>query len=148
MRNGYMVENFKVTKVANYAAASTTDVTSSVLDMTGFDSVVFIAFLGTVTDASDLTLLAYENTASSTSSPTPTAITDATTGVVAASTSSNKHMWIEIKRNKFSKRYVFCKLVIDTQNAAVDNIIAIQYDSRAFPVSQPSALLTSVAVGS
>ena len=147
LNSSFLYENCVITKIENYAAAGTTDATSDVLDMSGYDGVCFIAFLGTVTDASDLTFLAYENTASSTSSPTPTAVTSATTGVVAAATSSNKYMLLDIKKNALTKRYVYCKLVIDTQNAALDNIIAIRYAARSLPVTADSGVLSAVTVG-
>ena len=142
--NSFLYENVVITKIENYAAASTTDATSTVLDMAGFDGVMFVAFLGTVTDASDLTLAAWENATNDT--VTPSAITGATTGVVAASTSSNKYMVLDIKKNAMAQRYVYCILTIDTQNAAIDNVIAIRYGARSLPVTADSGVLAAVTV--
>ena len=61
----------KITRVANSAAAATTEVLSSVLDMQGYDGVMFIALLGDITATSVLTLTAKGNSANSTSSPSP-----------------------------------------------------------------------------
>jgi hypothetical protein len=130
-----------ITQVSNGSAAGQTAVNSSVLDMSGFDGVCFIALLGTVTDASVLQLSAYENTASSTSSPTPVAVTGGATSAFTASTSSNSVLITDVIRP--SKRYVYCTLTRTAQNAVLNNIIAIQYRARAIPVSQPASVVGS-----
>ncbi|MCU9611823.1 hypothetical protein OEK97_28360, partial [Escherichia coli] len=61
----------KITRAANSSAAAQTEVLTSVLDMQGYDGVMFVALLGDVTATSVLTLTAKGNTASSTSSPSP-----------------------------------------------------------------------------
>lgn len=138
------IKDFKISRVANDAVAGTSDVTSSVLDMTGYDSVVFIALLGDVTSGSVITLTAKENTANSTSSPTPTAITGGATGAITAGAADtdNKLLVSDIMRPDM--RYVFCVLSRTTQNAVVDGILAVQYNSKAVPVTQPSDIAASV----
>lgn len=140
----------KLTRVANSAVAATTDVTSSVLDMSGFDGVMFFAMLGDVTSGSVLQLTVKQNTANSTSSPTPTAITGgATTSVTAgASNYDNGVLMVDVFRPQ--NRYVFAVLSRGTQNAVVDGIIAIQYMASHRPTIQDATtiLQTAFAVGS
>lgn len=130
-----------ITRVMNAVAAGTSAQNTSVLDMAGFDGVIFIALLGTVTDASVVTLTAKENTASSTSSPTPTSVTGGATADITAATDSNHYLVVDVIRP--SKRYVYAALTRTTQNAVIDGVIAIQYRSRTVPVSQPAALVGS-----
>jgi hypothetical protein len=87
----------------------TTDVTSSVLDMNGFDGVMYIALLGDVTSNSVLTLTAKENTANSTSSPTPTITGAATAAYTATATDAdNKALMVDVCRPL--KQYQFLVL--------------------------------------
>jgi len=142
MYRGSMIKRAKVTRIKNAVAAGTTEVLSDVLDMQGYDSVMFIAVLGDVTDTSVLTLTAKGNTASSTSSPTPVAITDGSCTFTAGATDAdNKMMIVDVLRP--AKRYVFASLTRTTANAVVDSIIAIQYCSRSVDITQGSTVLKS-----
>lgn len=129
MSNINMLRDAKITRVANSAVAAQTAVTSSVLDMQGYDSVLFIALLGTVTDGSVLTLTGKENTANSTTVPTPLA--DPVVATKTAATDSNKVMALDFQKPR--NRYVFCVLTRTAQNAVVDGILAIQYNSQNKP---------------
>ncbi len=131
-----------ITKISNGAGAGTTDVVSSVLDMAGYDSVLFVADLGTVTDGSVLQLKPSENDANSTSGGT--ALTGGNTPSVTASGNSNSVLASEVIRP--AKRYVFCTLSRGTQNAVVNTLLAIQYKAKAVPVTQPASLIASAIV--
>lgn len=127
-----------ITCVANAQTAATTLVTSSVLNMQGFSAVAFFASLGTVTSGSVLQLTAYENTANSTSSPTPVAVTGgATPSYTAGSSSSNTLLLLDVIRP--TSPYVFVELSRTTDNAVVNGIYAIQYRTTSAPVTQPAA---------
>lgn len=142
MYRGSMLKRAKITRISNAVAAGTTEVLSSVLDMQGYDSVMFIVTLGDVTATSVLTLTAKSNTANSTSSPTPSSITDGScTFTAGASDADNKLMIVDVLRP--SKRYVFASLTRTTANAVVDSITAIQYCSRSVDVTQGSTVLAS-----
>lgn len=138
-----LLKDCKITRVENAAAAGTSEIKTDVLDMTGYDGVLFIAILGDVTDTSVLTLTAKENTANSDSSPTPTAVTDGATAAhtATAADADNKMLVVDVVRP--SKRYVFASLTRTTANAVVDAIIAIQYRARDLPVTQGSTVLAS-----
>jgi hypothetical protein len=142
MFRGPMLRRAKITRISNSSAAAQTEVVSDVLDMAGYDSVMIIATLGDVTSTSVLTLTVKENTANSTSSPTPSTVTDATCTFTAGATDAdNKLMIVDVIRP--SKRYVFASLTRTTANAVVDSITAIQYNSRSVDVSQGSTVLKS-----
>ena len=133
-----LVNDAKWSKVANASGAATTEVDSSILDMSGYDSVVFLVSLATVTDASVLTLTAQQNTVNSTSGMT------AITGGAATFTalgSSNTGLLSEVFRPV--QGYVRAAFTRTTQNAAVDCIWAIQFNSRSLPVTQSATVLAS-----
>ena len=137
-------KDVKITVVAAAATAATTAVTSSVLDMQGYDGVMFIALLGDVTDTSVLTLTAKGNTANSTSSPTPVTqkATDAFTA--GASTADSKAIVVDVYDPAL--RYVFAELTRATANAVVGGIIAIQYGAESRPTTQDASVIAS-AIG-
>lgn len=136
-----LLKECKISRVANSAVAAQTEVLSSVVDMTGFDGVIFIALLGDVTATSVLTLTAKGNTASSTSSPTPVTqkATDAYTA--AASDADNKLLIVDVPKPQL--RYIFASLTRTTANAVVDGIIAIQYQTRSKPQSLDATVLAA-----
>lgn len=138
-----MLKDCKITRVANDAAASTTDVDSSRVDMTGYDSVMFIAILGDVTVGAVLSLTAKSNAADSTSSSTTEKA--GTTITAGASDYDNKMLIVDLHRPTL--RYAYCSLQIDTANAVVDGIIAIQYNAKSMPVTQGSTVGDGVVGG-
>src|SRR5258707_107265 len=120
-----------ITRVSNSAAAGTSEVDSTILDMTNYDAVCFIALFNTVVDASVLTLTAKENTTSSTSGAT--AVTGGAAGPITASTNSNAVMMTDVIRP--AKQFVYAALTRTAQNATLDGIIAIQYRVGKVPVT-------------
>lgn len=141
-----LLKDCKITRVNNSASAGTSDQDGTVLDMQGYDGVVFIALLGDVTATSVLELQVFGNTASSTSSPTPTEITaDETIFTAGASDADNKAIVVDVVRP--SKRYIFPRLKRGTANAVVDGVVAIQYRTRDVPVTQGSTVLASALCG-
>ena len=139
-------KSIKLTVVAALAVAAQTALNSDVLDMQGFDGVMFIALLGDVDSTCVLTLTAKGNTANSISSPTPSALgaTDAFTA--SATTADSKVLLVDIFRPL--QRYVFANLTRTTANAAVGGIIAIQYKAGFKPTTQDATVIASkFAVG-
>ena len=135
-----------ITRVKNSASAGTTDQDSTVLDMSGYDGVLFAWLLGDATSGSVLELQVFGNTASSTSSPTPVELTvDDVTYTAGASDADNKVMVVDCIRPAY--RYVFARGVIDTQNCVSDGMLAIQYRARNRPVTQGSTLLDFALIG-
>ena len=59
-----LLKNAELTQVINAVAAGTSDTTSgTILDMSGYDSVMFILSLGDVTNTAVVTLQAHQTTA-------------------------------------------------------------------------------------
>lgn len=136
-----LLKNVKVTPVAAAAAAAQTEVLTSVLDMTGFDGVMFVALLGDVTATSVLTLTAKGNTASSTSSPTP--VTQVATAAFTAGASDADDKALVVDVYDPALRYVFASLTRTTANAVVNGIIAIQYTAEFKPTTQAATVIAS-----
>ena len=136
-----LLKNVKVTPVAAAAVAAQTEVLSSVLDMSGFDGVMFVALLGDVTATSILTLTAKGNTASSTSSPTP--VTQVATAAFTADATNADDKALVVDVYDPALRYVFASLTRTVANAAVNGIIAIQYTAEYKPTTQAATVIAS-----
>lgn len=139
-------KGIKITRAANSSAAAQTEVLTSVLDMQGFDGVMFVALLGDVTATSVLTLTAKGNTASSTSSPTPVTQVATAAFTAGASDADNKALVLDVYDPAL--RYVFASLTRTVANAVVDGIVAIQYMADLRPTTQDATVLASnIAAG-
>ncbi len=136
-----LLKNVKVAYVAGAAVAAQTEVLSTVLDMTGYDGVMFIALLGDVTATSVLTLTAKGNTANSTSSPTP--VTQKATSAFTAGASDADNTALVVELYDPALRYVFASLTRTTANAVVNGIVAIQYKAEFRPTTQDATVLAS-----
>lgn len=133
MRNFSMLKDAYWFKVEPYTAAGTSTLTTTVVDMAGYDSVMFLASLGVVTDASVPALTVLGNTTNSASGGT--ALADAT---YTASTSSDFNIAVEVHVPS-TYRYVYATLARATQNAVVDCIWAVKFNAREVPVTQTAA---------
>ena len=136
-----LLKNVKVAYVAGAAAAAQTEVLSSVLDMSGYDGVMFIALLGDVTATSVLTLTAKGNTASSTSSPTP--VTQKATAAFTAGDSDADSTALVVDVYDPAMRYAFASLTRTTANAVVNGIVAIQYTAEYRPTTQDATVIAN-----
>lgn len=142
-----LLKDAKISKVEPRAAAGTDDLTTDVLDMSGFDSVAFIAATGDGTSGTVLELQVFGNTASSTSSPTPVELTSNSAQYTSstATDADNKLLIVDVHRPNY--RYVYAVLVIDTQNCECDGIYAIQYNAKSLPVTADSDVIASALLG-
>lgn len=139
-----LLKDAKISRVVNGAAAGTSDQTSAAaLDMTGFDSVLFFACLGDVTNTSVLTLTAYSV---ATNAVTGGASEGATAAFTADATSADQAI-IAVEVHRPANRYVYCTLNRATANAVLDGIFAIQFNSKAMPVTQAAGLIASKFAG-
>ncbi len=134
-------KSIKVTVVEASAVAGTSELTSDILDMSGFEGVMFLALTGDVTNASVLTLTAKANSTNSVSSPTP--VTQKATDAFTASATSadDKVLMVDVYRPPL--RYVFATLTRADQNAVIGGIIAIQYCPTTKPTSQHASVIAS-----
>lgn len=136
------LEVAEIRKVSNGAAAGTSAVTTSAVDMQGYEAVCFVADLGTVTDGSVLSLTAQD---CATSGGTYTTLVDQAGNNMASSFtalgSSNTVLATDVVRPQ--KRYVEGVLARTTQNAVVNTILAILYRAKTEPVKQGTTVLAS-----
>lgn len=137
-----LTKNVKITVVAAAAAAAQTAVEGSILDMAGYDGVLFVALTGDVTDTAVLTLKAQQNTANSTSGMADLVGTAAFTA--GASDADNKGLALDVHKPR--ERYVRAVLTRGTANAAVSGIIAIQYDARRKPTAHDASVIAQALI--
>lgn len=132
-------DNVKITPVLGYFAAGTTKRTSTIIDMDGFDGVVFAAVLGTTIEAGTVDVFVEQNTANSTSGMARLATTTAYTvpATPAALTS------IQVDVFKPRERYIQANITPATQNAVICGMVAIQYKGHLCPVTADSTVVKS-----
>ena len=149
-----------VTLGKDLVSDTTSETLSAVADGAGYDSTTFLVKLGDVDAAAVLTFAVKENTASSTSSPSPTAVTldRITSSVSGVITSGNvvltessgnlddKIILITVKHSGQSKRYVFLSITATVESYEVDFIGIIQSDARVEPVTQSSDVVASASL--
>ncbi len=146
---GLLSQNVKISLGKDLVADTASETTSTVEDMSGFDEITFLVKLGDVDAAAVLTFAVKENTASSVSSPTPTAV--ALTSVSAGTLTSgnlvmtesagnldDKIIVINVKRNALSKQYCFLSITATVESYEVDAIITLKGTARTVPVTQSS----------
>lgn len=124
--NGFLSNNVKITKVSDVASANTTDVTSSSVDMAGWDGVLFLTSYGTA--AAD-NLMHAEQSSDDGSSDT---FADIAGSEVDLSGASDEDQWLDILEP--TERYVRVVAQRGT-SSTLENIWAIQYRGRSLPQS-------------
>lgn len=134
-----LTKNVKITRVSAAAAAAQTAVNGSILDMQGFDGVLFLVLTGDVSDTSVLTLKAEQNSVNSGSGMA--ALSGSATFTAGASTADSKALVLDVF--KPSKRYVRAALTRATANAAIDGIVAIQYGAQNKPSAHDASVIAS-----
>ena len=129
---GHLNSDTKTIRVANAAAAGTSDVNSTVVDMAGWGAVKFTALLGALTATQVTKLKAQQGDAADGSDMADVggAVTDA-----AADADGNKLLVLDVSRGLLTKRYVRAVLDRGTANAVLDGIIAELYLPRSIPVT-------------
>lgn len=134
-------KDVKITVVSPAAAAAQTAIDSSILDMTGYEGVMFIALLGDVTATSALTLTAKGNSANHLTVPAPVSQGATTLFTAAAADADSKALMVDIY--KPALRYIFANLTRTTADAIVGGIIAIQYNAKTKPTTQDASVIAS-----
>lgn len=117
----------KVIVVMDAVVAGTTPQTSSEIDMSGWDGVVLIALLGTLTATQVTKLQAQGSDTSGDEAPySPDMVTPA-----AADADSNKALVLDLFRPPH--RYIKAVVERGTANAVINGVIAIQYRGDKLP---------------
>ncbi len=121
----------KLQRVSNAAAAGTSDINSSSVDMLGYDGVMFIVAFGTITAGAVTSIHAEQSLDDS-------SFADLVgTGVAVADDDDNQLAYLDIKKPR--ERYVRCVVDRGTQNAVVDGIFALLYDPTEMPVTHDAS---------
>lgn len=133
-----LLKDVKITRVMNAVAAGTTAQNGTTLDMSGWDGVLFVASLGTLTATQVTSLKAQQGNAANLSDAQDLANT--LTGPMADG-DSNKCLVLDVYRP--TDRYVRCVVGRGTANAVIDGVIAIQYRGRKAPVTQDTTTIAA-----
>lgn len=129
-----LTPNVKTIRVSNAVAAGTTDIDCTAVDMTGYNSVRFIALFGTLT-TTHVTKLVIKQSSDNGSTDDYTTIL---TGTAMADGDSNKVLIAEV--NFPGKRYVRCTVDRGTANAVIDGVIAELFNADLRPVTADSSV--------
>jgi hypothetical protein len=125
----------KITRVINGTAAGTTDISGTVLDMKGYDSVMFVALFGALT-ATQVTLLKVQQ-GQQAGGGDMADLKDSAVGPLADA-DGNKCLVLDIHKPR--ERYVRCVVDRGTANAVIDGVIAIQYNADQEPVTHDATV--------
>jgi len=135
-----------ISQVLGYFAAGTTKRTSGIIDMAGYDGVLFVVGLGTLIEAGTLDAFVEQNTANSASGMARLATTSPYTVTAADALKTQSCILVDVFRPQ--ERYLQCNITPATQNAVILGITAIRYRGRVKPESQDTSVLASTALGS
>ena len=128
----YFTEDNKIViaSTTTAGAAGVTAITSSAIDMAGFDGCCFIVPLGAIVGGA-VTSLKLQQSSDDAATDDYSDVTG--TSITIADDDDNKLKYLDVFRP--TKQYL--KLVISraTQNATVGGIVAIQYKARTRPVT-------------
>lgn len=151
------LERNVITLGKDLVADGTAEVLTAVEDMAGYDEITFLVKHGDVDAAAVMTYTVKENTASSTSSPTPTTITGTIVTGTGATISSgaltitessgnldDKIIAITVKHSSLSKRYVFLSITCSAESHEIDSIITIKSCPRTLPATQSSDVVATM----
>jgi hypothetical protein len=133
-----LLKDIKVTRVLNAVAAGTSSQNGSVLDMSGWDGVLFVAALGTLTATQVTGLKAQQGAQANLSDAADLA---GTAVGPMADADSNKCLALDVYRPL--ERYVRCVVTRGTANAVIDGVMAIQYRGRKAPVTQDTTTIAA-----
>ena len=111
-----LLQETKIVRVANDAAAGQALITSSAVDMSGFDSVIFLALVGTVVSGAGEQLTVYSNPTNSNSGGKQEGQTLAYTDPGTPSSSNGMFACEVIKP---SQRYVYATFNPTAQNVTL-----------------------------
>jgi hypothetical protein len=136
-----LLKGCKITVVEAAAGAGQAELVTDVLDMSGYEGVIFIALLGDVLSTSVLTLTVKGNSANSVSSPSPVTQKASVAFTADATNADSKAIVVDVYRPTL--RYVFGSFTRTVANATVGGIIAIQYDARNKPTTQDASVIAS-----
>jgi hypothetical protein len=128
-------KSIKVTRALNGVAAGTSNQNGSVIDMSGFEGVQFIALFGALTPNQVTSLKVQQGSLADGSDMADLA---GSAHTALADTDGNKCLVTDVFRPQ--KRYVRAVVTRGTANAVIDGVIALQYSSRFKPTTNDTTI--------
>ena len=133
-------KNVNVIQCLDYSAAGTEKKTSSIVDMAGYDGVMFIVGLGKLIDKGTLDAYCEQHDSNTTSgmSRVPASIAPLT---VDSKMAELKQSCIIVDLFQPEKRYIQCNIDPKEQGAVILGITAIQYKGKVTPPIKDASVL-------
>lgn len=144
MSKNYLSEEIKLTLVQAALADGQTDPDSSAVDMAGFDGVMFVGIVGTITGAGTLDLTVQQSDDEAGAPDAYNALSGATAQATGAGGDSDKLLVIDVDQP--SKRYLRTNLTRAAANSIWGGTLAIQYKARSKPTATAVAQLAASIV--
>lgn len=136
-----LLDRVSISRVMNAVAAGTTVQTSSAIDMQGYEGVLLIAALGTLTDTQVTALKAQQSDDDGSSD----AYGDLEGTLVGPMANDDDNQLLVLDVYRPAKRYLKAVVNRATANAVIDGVIAIRYGARELPTDQPASVAFSEA---
>lgn len=127
-------KNIKITKIKAGQSTATTEVVSDVVDMQGYEGVIFITTIGSANAGNYLK--AKQDKAASMSDGVDLA------GKKIVATAANQVVWLDIYRP--TERYLTANIIRAGATTVTGDIYAIQYEGNKFPETN---IITDVILG-
>jgi hypothetical protein len=124
-------KNVKIDQVLGYYAAGTTKRTSDILDMSGYEGVVFVAGLGAIIEAGTIDVYVEGDDANATTDMARLATTTAYTVTAAAALLAKSCIIVDVY--KPLEQYIQCNITPASQQAVILGIVAIRYKGKMGP---------------
>lgn len=132
-----LLKETKTTRAMNAVVAGITNQNGSVIDMSGFEGVMFIAAFGALTATAVTGIKVQQGVLADGSD-----MADLTGSALAiADTGSNKLLATDVYRPQ--ERYVRLVVTRGTANAVIDGVTAVQYSPRVSPTTQDTTVAAS-----
>ncbi len=136
-----MLDNVKIDQLLGYYAAGQTKRTSDIIDMSGYDGVLFVAGLGTIIETGTIDVFVEQNTANATSGMARLATTTAHTVTAGDATAAKSCIVVDVYKPR--ERYLQCNITPAVANAVILGVVAIRYKAKLAPVTNDSPLKTT-----
>jgi len=124
-------KNVKVDQVLGYFAAGTTKRTSEILDMEGYEGVLFVVGFGTLIAAGTLDVYPEGDDENATTNMAELAGTAAYTVTTAAAALTYSCILVDVY--KPLEQFIQCNVTPAVQNAVILGIVAIRYKGKMGP---------------
>ncbi len=131
-----LAKNTQPQRIMDGVVAGTSDQTSDAVDRAGYDGVMFIGLLGTLTSG-HATSMKIQQSSDDGGSDAYADLLGTGSGALAEG-DSDQMIVIDIVRPL--ERYLKAILLRGTQNAVIDGIVAIPYNAKVTPTAQHSTV--------